>query len=151
MIEYTVGDAINPKTFGNKVICHVCNDIGKWGKGFVVALSRRWSEPEAMYRSLKKYRLGDTQFVKVEDDTWVANMIAQRGVYRKRGVPPIRYTSLTECLVDVNDFCKEHNATLHMPRIGCGLAGGKWHRVEQIINDCCVDVPGIFVYDLPKR
>ncbi|MEV6001124.1 Appr-1-p processing protein, partial [Streptomyces griseomycini] len=27
---------------GVKVIAHVCNDIGGWGKGFVLAVSRRW-------------------------------------------------------------------------------------------------------------
>ena len=33
-----------------------------------------------------------------------------------------------------------------MPRIGCGLAGGNWNEVEQIIKDVAsVDV---YVYDL---
>jgi hypothetical protein len=29
-----------------KLICHICNDLGGWGKGFVLALSRRWEGPE---------------------------------------------------------------------------------------------------------
>ena len=27
----------------------------------------------------------------------------------------------------------ENNASVHMPRIGCGLAGGKWEMIEPII------------------
>jgi hypothetical protein len=40
-------------------------------------------------------------------------------------------------------------ATVHMPRIGCGLAGGKWEAVEPLIR---VAIPGteVFVYDLPR-
>jgi hypothetical protein len=35
-----------------------------------------------------------------------------------------------------------------MPRIGCGLAGGKWERIESIIVKtlCEADVP-VTVYD----
>ena len=32
------------------MIVHVCNDIGAWGKGFVMAISNRWPEPESRYR-----------------------------------------------------------------------------------------------------
>jgi hypothetical protein len=36
-----------------------------------------------------------------------------------------------------------------MPRIACGLAGGRWDRIEQIIERtlCKSDIEG-FVYDL---
>ena len=32
------------------IIAHVCNDVGGWGSGFVVARSAKWSKPEAAYR-----------------------------------------------------------------------------------------------------
>jgi len=44
-IAYVMGDATAPKADGPKIIVHVCNDVGAWGRGFVVALSRRWPEP----------------------------------------------------------------------------------------------------------
>ena len=49
-INYLEGDATQPIGNGPKIIVHVCNDIGGWGKGFVVAISKRWKEPEAEYR-----------------------------------------------------------------------------------------------------
>ncbi|WP_261986759.1 hypothetical protein [Actinomadura sp. HBU206391] len=44
------GDATSPQAKGPKIITHVCNDRGGWGKGFVLAISRRWPEPEREYR-----------------------------------------------------------------------------------------------------
>lgn len=50
-IEYLRGDATVPcKSDGIRIIAHICNDCGGWGSGFVVAISRRWSEPESQYR-----------------------------------------------------------------------------------------------------
>lgn len=40
-IQYKKGDATNPIDNGNKVIVHICNDIGAWGKGFVMAISKK--------------------------------------------------------------------------------------------------------------
>ncbi|PSL41287.1 hypothetical protein CLV51_1211 [Chitinophaga niastensis] len=47
-IIYFKGDATKPLGSANKIIAHICNDIGGWGKGFVTAISKRWSEPEKM-------------------------------------------------------------------------------------------------------
>jgi len=41
-ITYLQGDATVPVAEGMKIICHVCNVAGGWGKGFVVAISKRW-------------------------------------------------------------------------------------------------------------
>lgn len=50
-INYIKGDATNPVGDEPKIIVHVCNDIGGWGKGFVMALSNKWKEPETQYRN----------------------------------------------------------------------------------------------------
>lgn len=138
-IRYVVGDATHPDGAGNKVIVHVCNDVGGWGKGFVVALSKRWPKPEAEYRawhdSEDNFELGAVQFVQVEEDLWVANLVGQRGTQRAGGVPPIRYDAIRSGLVKVAEFAKERDASVHMPRIGCGLAGGRWEEVEPLIDE----------------
>ena len=45
-INDVIGDATQPVGAGPKIIVHVCNDIGGWGRGFVVAISNHWPEPE---------------------------------------------------------------------------------------------------------
>ncbi len=138
-IEYIKGDATQPVGEGSKIIVHICNDIGGWGKGFVMALSRRWKDPEVKYRewfkSKDNFELGQVQFVKVEDMLWVGNMIGQYKVNKdEEGNPPIRYDAVKKALEQVCDFAIKNNASVHMPRIGCGLAGGKWEEVEPLIN-----------------
>jgi O-acetyl-ADP-ribose deacetylase (regulator of RNase III) len=146
-ITYLKGDATQPQGDGNKIICHICNDKGRWGAGFVLALSKRWSAPEDAYRKEKQHFLGETMIVPVENDISVANMVAQHDTqYSPDGLAPIRYGALRACLAAVNDIAYRTNATLHMPRIGTGLAGGRWEEIEVILKDVVsVDT---FVYDL---
>ncbi|WP_445527805.1 macro domain-containing protein [Streptomyces cyslabdanicus] len=140
-ITYIRGDATRPSGEGAKVIAHVANDLGGWGKGFVLALSRRWPEPEAAYRAWHRDRaandfgLGAVQLVPVDRDLWVANMIGQHGIRRGgRGVP-VRYEAIGTALGRLAGRVVELGASVHMPRIGCGLAGGRWDRVEPLIEE----------------
>ena len=152
-ITYTKGDATLPQAEGNKIIVHVCNDIGGWGKGFVMAISKRWKEPEAKYRewhsSNRDFYLGEVQFVQVENEIWVANMIGQHKINAdNNGNPPIRYDAIANCLNKVASFANEINASIHMPRIGCGLAGGNWEQIEPlIINNFSEKDIDVTVYD----
>ncbi|MEZ0007728.1 O-acetyl-ADP-ribose deacetylase (regulator of RNase III) [Flavobacterium sp. 28YEA47A] len=138
-IEYKKGDATNPIDNGNKIIVHICNDIGGWGKGFVMAISKKWKGPENKYREWYKskdnFNLGEVQFVQVQEDLWVANLIGQHKINKdENGNAPIRYDAVENGLDKVADFAREINASVHMPRIGCGLAGGKWEMIEPIIE-----------------
>jgi len=145
-IHYLKGDATAPQGTGNKIIVHICNNIGAWGAGFVLALSKKWRAPEIAYRAEKKHNLGTVQLVRVEDDIIVANMVAQHGVgQRLDGKPPIDYGAVRACLAQVNDSAYYTGSSIHMPRIGCGLAGGKWEEIEKIIQDVA-SVP-VYVYD----
>lgn len=154
-IAYRKGDATAPVAPGAKIICHVCNDVGGWGRGFVLAISKRWPEPEAQYRAWYEqgepagFRLGAVQLVNVESALAVANMVAQHGVRPSGSAPPIRYDALRECLTSLAGRATALAASVHMPRIGCGLAGGSWPEVEAIINETLLNagVP-VHVYDL---
>ncbi|MGI8333700.1 macro domain-containing protein [Actinomadura scrupuli] len=154
-IVYIRGDATSPQAKGVKVVAHVCNDRGGWGKGFVLAVSRRWSEPEAAYRSWYRGRarndfgLGAIQLVQVEPYIWVANMIGQHGTKTSRSNgAPIRYDAVDQCLQALAGRVVELGASVHMPRIGCGLSGGTWDRIEPLISHRLGerDIP-VTVYD----
>ena len=149
-INYIVGDATRPLGEGLKFIIHVCNDIGAFGAGSVLAVSRRWSQPEAMYRATKEYVLGDIQVVPVETDITVINMIGQHGVGRGRdGKPPIRYNAIDSCLKKVGDLALEYHASVHGPRFGAGLAGGNWEAIEMLIDkQLCQRGIEVTIYDL---
>jgi len=144
------GDATKPIGDGTRVITHICNNYRGWGAGFVLAVSKRWPEPERAYRSWpnETFELGEVQFVDVGSDLYVANMLAQVGYGRNTSIPPIRYEALESCLHKVATWAASRNASIHMPRIGCSLAGGSWSMVKPIIERA-LGQHDVYVYDFP--
>ena len=154
-ITYLKGDATQPQAKGNRIIALVCNDLGGWGKGFVLAVSKRWPGREAAYRAWHRDRsdndfaLGAIQVVQVEPYIWVANMVAQRGMKTGSKGPPIRYEAVRGCLRKLAAEAVRSGASVHLPRIGCGLAGGRWEEIEPIISDELISqAVEVTVYDL---
>ncbi|GAA1575173.1 macro domain-containing protein [Dactylosporangium maewongense] len=153
-LRITKGDATSPQASGPKIIAHVCNDQGHWGAGFVLAVSRRWPEPERDYRRWHRERagndfaLGAVRVLEVQPSVFVANMIGQHGIKTGSSGPPVRYEAIGRALTAVGDRALDLGASVHMPRIGCGLAGGRWDKVEPLVVSalCERDVP-VTVYD----
>lgn len=166
MINYiTKGDATYPELITpdkNNLIVHIVNDIGGWGAGFVLALSRRWTKPEYFYRAnWKSRKLGDIDIIQVEKNICVVNLVGQHGVMSSKTnsnlislnpftpktkpsnavVPPVRYEAIEQGLISLRRRIGDRkDVAVHMPKIGCGLAGGKWEIVEKIINDILFDI-----------
>jgi O-acetyl-ADP-ribose deacetylase (regulator of RNase III) len=164
-LSFVKGDATLPIVgLGPKALVHICNDRGGWGKGFVLAVSKRWKQPEQAYRQWYAQRiwegvafeLGASQFVNVEPNLHVVNMIAQTGYGKNNqnlhrtsepdSTPPIRYDALEQCLTTVSAWAVEQGASVHMPRIGTGLAGGKWGDIEPILRRTLMAL-NVYVYD----
>ena len=145
-VRYVNGDATRPEGEGLKVIAHCCNNVGGWGAGFVIALSKRWLRPELEYRAWAarhgevKFRsmLGAMQLVPTEDDIYVANIIGQDGMGRAPdGGIPVRYEAISKGFGFIAQHATNHpdlNTSVHMPRIGCGLAGGSWAEIEPLLD-----------------
>lgn len=153
-IRYLRGDATEPKAHGHSIIAHICNDEGRWGRGFVVAVSARWPQPEREYRRWYRQRadndfaLGTVQLVEVGRGLHVANMIGQHGIRTSQSRPPIRYDAVARCLAALAGHALELDASIHLPRIGTGLAGGTWDRIEPlIVAHLCANAIPVTVYD----
>lgn len=169
-LQYIKGDATKVKTTGGlRLIVHICNDEKGWGSGFVIALSRRWPEPEKAYRawaaSKTNFTLGQVQMVCVEDEygkLYVANMVAQDGFVGYNRPRAVDYDALRECLNQVDEWIKSFlyvkslmwrgkdmpPVSIHMPAlIGCGLGGGDKATIENIINET-IGTYDVFAYEL---
>ncbi len=154
-IRTVIGDATRPEAAGNKIIVHICNDVGGWGAGFVLALSKRWRKPEVEYRRWHRdnragdFELGALQMVQVEPELYVANLIGQHDVRAVGGRPPIRYEAVRMGLSRLREHALRLKASVHMPRIGCGLAGGKWEEIEPlVVEELVLHGIAVTVYDL---
>lgn len=66
--------------------------------------------------------------VRVENDLEIINMIAQNGIKKYHDPPGLKYVdydALRKCLTKVR-MNVGNEKSVHMPRIGVGLGGGKW-------------------------
>lgn len=161
-IFYKKGDAteINPNK--NTFILHVCNNIGKWGAGFTKAIDKKTQKPKNDYLNFindkmnggytKNDLLGKCVFSYIKNNnnqTWVCvvNMIAQDGVKNKNNPQPINYYALELCLKEFKrNYINKDVAVVQMPRIGNGLAGGDWFKIEPLIQKW-IKIP-TYIYQL---
>jgi hypothetical protein len=61
----------------------------------------------------------------------------------------IRYDALAQCLSKLAGQIDE-GTIIHMPRIGCGLAGGNWDQIEPLLEEHLVMAGfDVRVHDLP--
>jgi len=161
-IRYIIGDASDPPTTdAPALLMHICNAAGGWGRGFTGALSRRFPEPEQAYRAwfrdheldAVEFALGQTQFVRVGPHLVVANMLAQTTFRPLPGkVSKLALPALGRCLTRVAEVATGMGASVHAPRIGCGLAGGTWDPIERLIEQHLLTRGvAVTIYDLPTR
>ena len=152
-ITYLIGDATDPIQSTDKptirVIIHICNDIDRWGKGFVLALSKKWPQSKDVYHQSSK-DLGSCSLFQIEEGLYICNMIAQHGISKVGGIPPIRYDALKSCLEVLAGWSRSQTipVSFHGPRMGAGLAGGDWSQIEALLLQELSGHP-IYIYDLP--
>ncbi|EDN9144979.1 Appr-1-p processing protein [Listeria monocytogenes] len=129
-------------------------DVGFYGKQYKIFVIKNlnWEEPEKAYRKWYKdkndFKLGEVQLIQVTDYISICNMIGQKGTKTGSKGAPIRYEAVESCLEKLSEIAKEQQASIHMPRIGCGLAGGKWEIIEPIIRKTLIanDIE-VYIYD----
>lgn len=95
--------------------------------------------PQGIYGLTGNIGLGKNQYIAVQNEPGkptihVVNMMAQKGVGFYRGVPPLRYDALADCLSRLPAFYPEDDTVFHMPKIGSGLGHGNWKIIEGIID-----------------
>lgn len=156
MINYVTGDSIYPPGEGLKVITHICNNKDRWGAGFALELSKRWSRPEAMYHHLysgqegvSMPRLGDIHVVLVEVDIVVVNMVAQNGLPSKNNPKPCDLPALKNCLMTLKHRLDDAKIkpSIHMPKIGTGFGGRDWTlEIEPIVDSTIALKYNVTVY-----
>lgn len=146
------------------LVPHVCNDIDLFGAGFAAAVSKYYPIVKHNYHMLGqnflKNNLGYTQFVEVSKDNVYehkiifANMIAQRGVISPSNPRPLNYFALCKSMAGIqkyinNNFSLDSKIQIHAPKFGCGLAGGDWKLITNLIEDIWTNIP-VFIYNYQK-
>ncbi len=137
----TMGRTSNASVRG-VIIAHLCNHVGAWGAGFVLAVDDLSLAAKYAYKALCKHHngnvpLGTTQFVEILPNVWIANMIAQNGVDKSidQNGCLVDYKALDQCLRTVFDRAVRLECNVHIPSgMGSGLAGGSERMIHDIIT-----------------
>lgn len=135
------------------IVPHVCNNIDLFGAGFAGAINQNYPIVKENYHLLGKSFLrsnpGYVQYVKVlEDKNYghsliFANMIAQNGTICESNPRPLNYVHLVYSMLDIRKFIsskfQDQKVEIHAPKFGCGLAGGNWYFIQELINDIWIN------------
>ena len=156
-IAYLFGDARKPRGTGKRIIAHVVNDgTPNWGGGFALEVAKEWGFIQKEFsdwveQDRSNLSLGKIHRAQIEENLSIVHMVAQRG-YGPSTRPRIRYTALKNVLDQLQEVASEQGASVHMPRIGTGQAGGNWELIRELIDERLVrrGTP-VFVYALPDR
>jgi len=155
-LKITEGDATEPQTtYENEIVVipHCCNNKGAWGAGFVLALNKKWSEPEKMYKAFiageppYPYRdlhfpiLGKVCYAKINNHLVIANMIGQDGTKSPTNPKPVKYWALADAMravVGYIEMIKEQTSNrvvIHAPKFGSLRANGNWDFILELIRE----------------
>ncbi len=139
-ITYLYGDATSPQGSGKKVIVHVVNDAtATWGgHGFAPQLRARYPGLQEGFREWADtaggLQLGCIHMYEVDDGLSVCTMIAQHNYGSRAAKIPLRYLALEQCLRRLRMELEGSGASVHMPKIGSGQAGGDWSVIAEVVS-----------------
>jgi Zn-dependent peptidase ImmA (M78 family) len=149
------GNALEPRGIGDKIVAHIVNDkTPNWGAGFGRAVKKEYPSAQKDFsewitRNPNDYFLGNVHISTISDELSFVHMIAQHG-YGESTKPRIRYDALKNCLEKLKDIALRRGASVHMPRIGTGYAGGNWSYILELIDEILVrNNVDVTIYTLP--
>lgn len=145
MIKYTIGDVIDAFKYHNKpaILIHGCNCFNTMGAGIARQIRKKFpkayqADQETMCGDLGK--LGTFSKYGYKDRNgnlkFIINAYTQ---YQFKKIHPYNntdilfdYDAFSHVLKLINTQFPDYD--IFMPKIGCGLAGGDWNIVSEIIN-----------------
>jgi len=149
------GDALEPRGNGRKIIAQIVNDkTPNWGAGFARAVRNKYPLVQTDFKGWvvshpNELSLGNTHESYISDDLSIVHMIAQHG-YGESAKSRIRYAALRNCLYQLKALALANRASVHMPRIGTGYAGGNWSYILELIDEILVrNGVDVTIYTIP--
>lgn len=149
MIEYIDGDLIKLAQEGHfDIVVHGCNCFSTMGAGIAPQMAKAFGcdkfRMEREGPTINKlgnidYKYCDVCFSEksnYDKQVAVVNAYTQYKYGKNHSdgdVEPFDYEAFTVCMRKINQIFVS-GKTIGMPKIGAGLAGGDWNRIEKIIE-----------------
>jgi O-acetyl-ADP-ribose deacetylase (regulator of RNase III) len=154
-IEQVYGNITEPRGEGRRIIAHIVNHRSStFGAGVALSIATRWPSVQEDFRKWATtnkdgFKLGNIRESFINHELSVVSMVAQYG-FGDSSKPRIRYSALSQCLSKLASIAKDNHASVHMPKIGTGFAGGSWDMIEELVRENLVGQGiSVLVYLLP--
>jgi len=143
--KYIKGDITETEL---KYIAHGVNCRNVMGSGVAKAIFTKWPDVKNNYHKyFERYGyLGEIHEAYSDSKVSIINCFTQ-DKFGNSGKKYVNYAAVVTCFEKLSRLIPK-NEILAIPKIGCGLAGGDWNIVEQLINDTVGDELEIWVYEL---
>lgn len=139
MAELIHGDILDVK---KGIICHQVNCSGVMGAGLALQIKNKYPIVYNEYMKfvnnadMKINNFGETLLVEVDNDLYIANLFAQF-TYGRGGIHT-NYGKFQECLERLKNTIDNNEKLQGLPicfphKIGCGLGGGEWKQIFNLI------------------
>lgn len=129
-----------------EIIAHQTNCVGIMGGGVAKQIKEKLLD-DAAFKKYQEYcfaereaLLGRIQYLNANNGKIIANLFAE--VEPTDDEVDTNYEALRQCLTDLKFMAKRHGFKIAIPGyIGCGLAGGDWTVVYEIIRSVFENSP----------
>lgn len=154
MVNYVKGNLLDSNCH---YICHQVNCRGIMGSGIAKQIREKWPEvydkyKEAcskvirLYSKPSEHLLGNIQYCPCSSGQVVVNIFSQDN-------DGCRYTSYDAFATALNKIRMEiptKNSIGFPKNIGCGLGGGDWRIVSNMIETILGDTHDVYIYELEE-
>lgn len=113
------------------IIGHGANCKKMMGAGIAYQIAREFPiayQADKIDTRMPRQRLGDLTYTQYGDNLFVVNLYTQY-----EGGPNLDYSALELSLRKMTLIFNK-NLKIGLPQIGCGIAGGDWEKVKEIIQ-----------------
>lgn len=119
---------------GINIIAHCANCQNVMGAGIAAQIKKKYPQAFQVDSEYEGNKLGDLSIAVISPDTYVVNLYGQERFGKGRQINyEAIYTSLNQLFLFASS---RNNAVVGLPKfMGCGLAGGSWPIVYQMIKD----------------
>lgn len=151
MLSYLKENLFNTQA---DMIAHGVNCMGAFDAGVARQIRRLFpSAYEAYIHKWKNtgWKLGDVQFVNTPDTILIANCATQKGYgYPSQTSIFVDYKAVASVFITLARYSEIHKVSVAMPKIGAGLAGGDWDKINGFLEEAVKQYPqaNITVYYL---
>ena len=131
-------------TCEENIIVHQTNCLGVMGSGIAKTVKEKYPEVFKGYEHYCKTNtaeniLGTALICEANDGKYIANAFGQLNYGTDKQYTD--YDALKHALTEIKDFAKEKELSVAIPyKIGCGLAGGDWNTVFDMITEIFTEV-----------